>query len=155
MNFFHLITTQEWEDQLSQEREKSESFKRQLNNLKLRSDSSIQRQRSGDSTGSDPTTNSINTPYRSQAASQHTSSQSVAASPYHYSGSGFDTNNHHIELKSSKKNMSSGSSVVSMGSEFAQRAKSLVHLINCQGGERDTEFSPLAEDAKQRLGSRR
>ena len=30
----------------------------------------------------------------------------------------------------------SSQSVVSMGSEFAQRAKSLVHLLNCQMGER-------------------
>jgi hypothetical protein len=31
--------------------------------------------------------------------------------------------------------ISSGQSVVSLGSEFASRAKNLVHLMNCQGGD--------------------
>lgn len=100
----------------------------------------MQRQCSGESsqTGSDPTTNSINTPNRSHATYSHNngSGQGGNASPYNFLGVS-DSNNHHsVESKQNRnKHMSSGSSAVSIGSEFAQRAKSLVHLINCQGGD--------------------
>ncbi|KAL3794142.1 hypothetical protein HJC23_012849 [Cyclotella cryptica] len=154
-----LLAREEWEEQLAQEREKTEAIKRKFNDLKLKSDLSMQRQRSGESsqTESDPTTNSINTPNRSHAAySNNTGSgQGGIASPYHFSGFSDNNNRNSLESKQNRnKHMSSGSSVVSIGSEFAQRAKSLVHLINCQGGERDGEFSPLAGGGGQRGGQR-
>ena len=106
---------------------------------------------------SDPTTNSINTPNRSHAAYSHNtgSGQGGNASPYNFSGFSDSNNRHSLESKQNRnKHISSGSSVVSIGSEFAQRAKSLVHLINCQGGDRDGELSPLAGGAGQRGGQR-
>lgn len=103
-------------------------------------------------TENDPTIDSISTPNRSQAPSSHlTSGHGGTASPYQFTG--FDSN---IETKQyNRKNISSGSSVASMGSEFAQRAKSLVHLMNCHSGERDREFSPAnAADGGLRYLSR-
>lgn len=102
-------------------------------------------------TENDPIIDSVGTPNRSQAASSHhTSGFGGNPSPYQFTG--FDSN---LDIKqSNRKHISSGSSVVSMGSEFAQRAKSLVHLMNCQSGERDREFSPMASGGQQRDLSR-
>ena len=125
-----IVATQEWEEQLSQERERTEAIKRKFNNLKLQSDHSVQRKLS-EFTEMDRTLDSVSTPNRSQIASSHNGG---SASPDHFAG--FDSN---LDFKQNNKKtttISSGSSVVSMGSEFAQRAKSLVHLMNCQNGER-------------------
>ena len=142
----YIIATQEWEDQLSQERQKTESVKRKFNNLKLQSDLSMQRKIS-EFTETDRTIESASTPNRSQAASSH---QGGTTSPFQFAG--FDSS---LDIKPNKKNFSSGSSVASMGSEFAQRAKSLVHLMNCHSGERDRECSPrVSGEAQQRYSSR-
>ncbi|KAL3799078.1 hypothetical protein ACHAWO_007418 [Cyclotella atomus] len=136
-----LLAREEWEDQLSQEREKTEAIKRKFNNLKLQSDISVQRKLS-EFTQTDRTIDTVSTPNRSQVASSH---QGGSTSPYQFTG--FDSN---LDTKqNNRKNASSSSSVVSMGSEFAQRAKSLVHLMNCQSGDRERELSPRASGESQ------
>mmetsp|Transcript_4666 Transcript_4666/g.8313 ORF Transcript_4666/g.8313 Transcript_4666/m.8313 type:complete len:137 (-) Transcript_4666:155-565(-) len=57
----------------------------------------------------------------------------------HYQFAGMDdtTNDSHSSSQHNRNRTknSSNQSVVSLGSEFAQKAKSLVHLLNCQGKE--------------------
>lgn len=142
------ILPQEWEDQLSQEREKTESVKRKFNKLKLQSTSP---QRKPHDLDFGATIDSrLSTPNRSHAESSHHTSghDSARSSPYRFSGfAGSD-----IDSKQNNK-MSSGSSVVSMGSEFAQRAKSMVQLMNCQTGARGSDIAHVSsmEQGEPRL----
>jgi len=93
----------------------------------------------------DATIESITNPNRSQAvSSQNTTDHLGNANPYNFTG--FDSSLNLDINQHNRKNVSSGSSVVSMGSEFAQRARSLVHLMNCHSGKRDGDFSPLASE---------
>jgi len=150
-----LLAREEWEDQLSQEREKTESIKRKFNKLKLQSTSPQRRPHELDTDA--PTIDSrLSTPNRSHAESSHHTSghDSTRSSPYRFAGfaTGSDIDSSKQGNNNSNK-ISSGSSVVSMGSEFAQRAKSMVQLMNCQsGGGRGSDIAHVSsmEQGEQR-----
>ena len=119
-----LLAREDWESQLSQERYKAEEIKRKFNELRLQHQNHQQQER-------DVSHHASGVPL----VEGSTTIQGNKNTSYHFhsmDGNIFDM----TSLRGRKAN-SSGQSVVSMGSEFAQKAKSLVHLLNCQGKEGD------------------
>ena len=120
-----LLAREDWESQLSQERAKTDEIKRKFNELRLQQQNHQQQERDASHA------NGLDTPSRSGLEGNTTIPGNKNNNAYHFhgmDGSTFDM----TSLRNRKAN-SSGQSVVSIGSEFAQKAKSLVHLLNCQG----------------------
>mmetsp|Transcript_628 Transcript_628/g.1373 ORF Transcript_628/g.1373 Transcript_628/m.1373 type:complete len:308 (+) Transcript_628:902-1825(+) len=130
-----LLAREEYEEQLSEEREKIESLKRRSNDRRFdRDEYHSQPPQDRDS---------LHMPY-TQNRPQSTTSRSSGSGGgggihNHYQFAGMDdtTNDSHSSSQHNRNRTknSSNQSVVSLGSEFAQKAKSLVHLLNCQGKE--------------------
>jgi hypothetical protein len=128
-----LLAREDWEFQLSQERIKTDEIKRKFNELRLQQQSHQQLQERDASHA-----NGLDTPSRSGLVDGNATIPGNKNTAYHFhgmDGSTFDM----ASLRNRKAN-SSGQSVVSIGSEFAQKAKSLVHLLNCQGKEGHDDF---------------
>ncbi len=124
-----LLAREDWESQLSQERAKTDEIKRKFNELRLQQQNQQQQERDASHA------NGQDTPPRAGFEGNATIPGNRNNNAYHFhgmDGSTFDM----TSLRNRKAN-SSGQSVVSIGSEFAQKAKSLVHLLNCQGKDSD------------------
>ena len=127
-----LLAREDWESQLSQERIKADEIKRRFNELRLQQQNHQQQER--DASHAD----GLDTQSRSSLGEGNAAVPGNKNTAYHFhgmDGSTFDM----TSLRNRKAN-SSGQSVVSIGSEFAQKAKSLVHLLNCQGKEGNDDF---------------
>ncbi|KAL7539062.1 hypothetical protein ACHAXR_009005 [Thalassiosira sp. AJA248-18] len=150
-----LLAREEYEEQLSEERERVEGLKRRFNELRVHGDHSS---RDGHSHHSQDQGSSaqdaLHVPYtpnrpRSAASSGGSGNNALSAGGgnnnnhqqhlHSYQFHGMDdtttTNESQSSLHKHRMKNSSNQSVVSLGSEFAQKAKSLVHLLNCQGKE--------------------
>lgn len=139
-----LLAREEYEEQLSGEREKAESMKRRFNELRHHSDRDGNHQYHA---SPQKDRGALHLPYSPNRPQSQTSSGGGSGgtnnqnnhtnTSIHYNFAGMDDAN--LSQSSSRRNHrmgnSSSQSVVSLGSEFAQKAKSLVHLINCQGGQ--------------------
>ena len=127
-----LLAREEYEEQLTNEKERVDALKRRLHEMKLERNSSrgcdaqIMSSRDGGDGLSVPYT-----PKRPPSSTSRSSGGSGTGNStsllYHFGGIGGDEHQGNNKLSSSQ-------SVVSIGSEFAQKAKSLVHLLNCQAG---------------------
>lgn len=127
-----LLAREDWEFQLSQEKIQSDQIKRKFNELRLQQQNHQQQERDASHA------NGLDTPSRSGLVEGNATIPGNKNTAYHFhgmDGSTFDM----TSLRNRKVN-SSGQSVVSIGSEFAQKAKSLVHLLNCQGKEGNDDF---------------
>jgi hypothetical protein len=127
-----LLAREDWESQLSHERRKTDEIKRRFNELRLQQENHQQQER--DSSHA----NGLDMPSRSSHEEGNGAIPGNRNAAYHFhgmDGSTFDM----TSLRNRKPNTSSGQSVVSLGSEFAQKAKSLVQILNCQGKEGNDE----------------
>jgi len=137
-----LLAREEYEEQLSEEREKLDSLKRRFSERRLHSDRDGQYTQYQTQPPQDG--DALHLPYtpnRRQSAISRLSAGGSAANNndtntnMHYQFPGMDDAINESQSSSYRhrtKN-SSGQSVVSMGSEFAQKAKGLIHLLNCDG----------------------
>lgn len=127
-----LLAREDWESQLSNERRRTDDMKRRFNELRLQQENRQQQER--DSSHA----NGLDVPSRSSHEEGNGATSGNRNAAYHFhgmDGSTFDM----TSLRNRKPNTSSGQSVVSLGSEFASKAKSLVKILNCQGKEGDDE----------------
>ena len=136
----YLLAREEFEEQLSEERNKNEILKRRFNDMRFNENRPLPH----NSPNSPLDNGTLPTAHRSSATHSVTSGEVNGSC----GGGGTVNNNiqnHHnfagMDRASPANNSpsfyhrNSNQSVVSMGSEFAQRAKSFVHLLNCQGKE--------------------
>ena len=131
-----LFAREDWESQLSQERGKTDEIKRRFNELRLQQQNQQQQER--DSSHA----NGLDTPFRSSIV------EGNKTAAYHFhgmDGSTFDS----ASFRNRKAN-SSGQSVVSLGSEFAQKAKVLsrdiLSSLNCQGKEGNVDLNYMGRN---------
>lgn len=155
-----LLAREEYEEQLSEEREKVESLKRRFNEMRLHGgggggdygskDGQSHHSSSHNSHHNQDGGEDLHSPYtpnRPQSAISGGSggNNTTGGHSYHFSGMDDHTtgsSSHHRQHRTTTKlNSSSSQSVVSLGSEFANKAKSLVHLLNCQGKDPGREPS--------------
>jgi len=122
-----LLAREDWESQLSQERIKTDQIKRKFNELRLQQQNQQQQERDASHA------NGVDTSSRMEGNAPGNKNNS-----YHFHG--MDGSTFDMTSLRNRKAGSSGQSVVSIGSEFAQKAKSLVHLLNCQGKEGSDDF---------------
>jgi hypothetical protein len=150
-----LLAREEYEEQLSAERERTDVLRRKLADLTSRSmdTSSVMGNASASAEGGGDA--GLHVPYtpnrpRSVASSRSTGS-GAGNNPnssgvfFHFGGSGgggdADRSGDRSSVSGHRHNnrgggvISSNQSVASLGSEFALRAKSLVHMMNCQGND--------------------
>lgn len=124
-----LLAREEYEEQLTNEKERGDALKRRLYEMKLDNSSSRGHDEDGDGGGGE----GLSVPYTPKRPPSSTSRSSGGGS-----GTGNSTNllYHFVEGNNNSINNkhSSSQSVVSLGSEFAQKARGLVHLLNCQAG---------------------
>ena len=143
-----LLAREEYEEQLSEERERMDSMKRRVNEMRLQGGGGDGQSYHSSQTQQD----ALHLPYspnRPQSAASSgvgSGGNNTAAVggghsqgniQYHFQGMDDAANASSIHQNQNKN--SSSQSVVSMGSEFAQKAKSLVHLLNCQGKDQGRE----------------
>jgi TolA-binding protein len=137
-----LLAREEYEEQLSKERERVDSLKRRYNELRQdqREQQQQQYQQQQQQQLSQDGGGGIDVPYtpnRPQSAVSRSSGggSGDANNPsglHNYNFQGMEDDG---GLRAKYRNKLDSQSVVSLGSEFAQKAKSLVHLLNCQGKE--------------------
>ena len=138
------MAREEYEEQLSGERERNDVLKRRLNEMRLNAssskDQSIEHQYHQQEDGE---TNNIHLPQ---------SARSEGGGGYHFAMDDSATAANESFSSRYRSKHSSSQSVASMGSEFAQKAKSLVHLLNCQGNDGRREYIPAdsTEDRHRR-----
>ncbi|KAL7431207.1 hypothetical protein ACHAXH_005175 [Discostella pseudostelligera] len=124
-----LLAREEYEEQLTSEKERADALKRRLHEMKLDNSSSRGHDEDGEGGGGE----GLSVPYTPKRPPSSTSRSSGGGS-----GTGNSTNllYHFVEGNNNSINNkhSSSQSVVSLGSEFAQKARGLVHLLNCQAG---------------------
>jgi hypothetical protein len=172
-----LLAREEYEEQLSAEKERSDGLRRKLNDLTRRSmDASFAMGNVSASAegggGGDGGPQMPYTPNRPRSVASSRSTGSGAGNNansggvfFHFGGGGVDadrsgdrsTSSGHRHNNRGGTISSSNQSVVSLGSEFAMRAKSLVHLMNCQGNDGrgrdgDVRRGILEEDVPRRSG---
>ena len=141
-----LLAREEYEEQLSGERERNDVLKRRLNEMRLnassKDQSSIEQQYHQQEDGGDDNNNI----YLPQSARSE-------GGGYHFAMDNSATATNESFSSRYRSKHSSSQSVASMGSEFAQKAKSLVHLLNCQGNEGRREYIPAdsTEDRHRRM----
>merc|ERR1712238_625049 len=131
-----LLAREEYEEQLSEERKRSVALSCRLNDMRFDRNGSPQHR----SSHSPQNRNALHAPcmtHRPQSASSGGGGDNNSIQNHH-NLAGMDPNgspsfSHKNRIKNGRNG--SNQSVVSMGSEFAQKAKSLVHLLNCQGKE--------------------
>ena len=129
-----LLAREEYEEQLSGEREKLDMLKRRFNEMRLdnsRDSSHLQHYQDDGGDGA------LNVPYATNRPQSARSEGGISGNRLYEFDDATATNESHSSSHNSRHDRSrnissSGQSVVSMGSEFAQKAKSLVHLLNCQ-----------------------
>jgi len=130
-----LMAREEYEEQLAAEREKVESLKRRFN--VMRSDYPHHPSQ----TYNDGEERYDGGPNRPQSVTSRSTGSGQHNNNIHYHFGGMDDNNtttndsHGSSQRFARYKNGSSQSVVSLGSEFAQKAKGLVHLLNCQGKE--------------------
>ncbi len=166
------MQSKEWEEHLTEEHEKSESFKRKLNELRLRDRDSRQNSYSGNNHPEhyNSSHNNNDSSFHSPNKSQHSSNNYNSNSPnqYFYHGMNNDTNNTSTIASSTATGTtatnpnspkfkriggSSSQSVASLGSEFAQRARSLVDVMSCMNaGARDRDLDNRSKNTNERKG---
>ncbi len=127
-----LLAREEYEEQLTNEKERVDALKRRLHEMKIERNPSrgCDTQTMSSHEGGD----GLSVPYTPKRPPSSTSRSSGGSGTvnstsllYHFGGMSGEEHQGNNKLSSSQ-------SVVSMGSEFAQKAKSLVHLLNCQAG---------------------
>lgn len=126
-----LMAREEYEEKLVAERERQALMKRQfkleISNNSTREYASNQQQREDGTSGDN----------EFHMAPQSVSEGGSGGGNVQYLFAGMDDATNTSSYRHghrSKGNSSSGQSVVSIGSEFAQKARSLVHLMNCREG---------------------
>lgn len=135
-----LLAREDWESQLSQEKIRNDQIRRKYNELRLQLQNHQQQERDAShANGQD------NQP-RSGVVEGNATTPGNKNNFYHFHG--MDGSTFDMTSLRNRKASSSAQSVVSIGSEFAQRAKNLVHLMNCQGKEGSDDARTGDDDFK-------
>ena len=165
-----LLAREEYEDQLTNEKERVDALKRRVNEMKLENNNSSRGYYNHDGqtilsqdVGGGGDGDGVSVPYTPKRPPSSTSRSSGGSGTgnnstsllYHFGGMSGDSEHHHGSSNSINNKHSSSQSVVSLGSEFAQKAKSLVHLLNCQAGGNERNNNVLQvrtrEEEEERL----
>ncbi|KAL9184515.1 hypothetical protein ACHAXT_012485 [Thalassiosira profunda] len=141
-----LLAREEYEEQLNWEREKSDGLKRRVNQLRLAQSEQKEQQQGSQTPEEGDGLQAPHTPNRPQSVSASQSTpNSGGLHSYHFAGMEDGTVASRLRQGAEARGFDT-QSVASTASEFAQRAKSLVHLLNCQSGERGIDGGePLSE----------
>jgi len=142
-----LLAREEWEGQISKEQEKNELWKKKFNALKSKSDRGQELHYQNEGESSLVESDGLQTPHkRNQSQSSLTGSggsngptRSLGNTNLNFQISGLT--DEPMDISKYRRVGSSSQSVVSMGSEFAQKARSLVDVMSCMNiGGKDGNF---------------
>jgi len=159
-----LLAREDYEQQIAAERSKTNEMKRQVNEIRsINSKRQYLEVHDRDDrgwAGGMQQRMSCSSPKRPLSTTSQSSGDAAGSGSGHSNHfRGMNENSINSNSSNSRRNRNGSSpSVVSLGSEFAQRARGLVHLLNCQGQERKTadENNPVFhEEMNSRAFERR